>query len=109
MKQQAWRLWNNGKALEFLDPILMETCPIEEVLRCMHIGLLCVQEDPADRPTMSTVVVLLESKLVEIPQPREPAIFMGRRANQIDPSSTSNARGNEITVSSIYFTAVRTL
>ena len=38
----------------------------------MHIGLLCVQQDPDDRPTMSDVVVLLGSESMALPQPRQP-------------------------------------
>ncbi|GMN49796.1 hypothetical protein TIFTF001_018967 [Ficus carica] len=58
----AWQLWKEGKELEFVDPVLIESSsrPTEEIIRCIHIGLLCVQEDPADRPTMSAVVVLLK-------------------------------------------------
>ncbi|KAL6332162.1 hypothetical protein AAG906_001876 [Vitis piasezkii] len=59
----AWRLWNEGKELEFVDSLLTESCPAEEILRCVHIGLLCVQEDPADRPTMSMAHFLIRSKL----------------------------------------------
>ncbi|KAL5578970.1 hypothetical protein UlMin_011412, partial [Ulmus minor] len=49
----AWRLWKEGKELEFVDPLLMECREREEVVRCIHIGLLFVQEDPSDRPNTS--------------------------------------------------------
>ena len=32
--------------MELIDPVVREYCPITEVMRCRHIGLLCVQEDP---------------------------------------------------------------
>ncbi|XP_030491310.2 cysteine-rich receptor-like protein kinase 15 isoform X1 [Cannabis sativa] len=60
----AWQLWREGKEVEFVDPLMMESSPTEDIIRCMHIGLLCVQEDPNDRPTMSSVVVLLGSGTV---------------------------------------------
>ncbi|XP_020541019.2 cysteine-rich receptor-like protein kinase 15 [Jatropha curcas] len=74
----AWRLWNEGKEAEFIDPLLIERSPREELIRCMHIGLLCVQQDPEDRPTMSSVVVLLESEPVVLPEPKKPAFSVGR-------------------------------
>ncbi|KAJ9689594.1 hypothetical protein PVL29_012340 [Vitis rotundifolia] len=73
----AWKLWNEGKGLEFVHPLLTESCPTEVVLRCIHIGLLCVQENPADRPTMSSVVVLLESKSMALPEPKQPPFSVG--------------------------------
>ncbi|KAJ6935252.1 hypothetical protein NC652_010303 [Populus alba x Populus x berolinensis] len=69
----AWRLWIEGKAMEFVDPLLVERGPAEGILRCMHIGLLCVQKDPADRPTMSFVDLALASDPIALPQPQQPA------------------------------------
>ncbi|KAG6755865.1 hypothetical protein POTOM_039273 [Populus tomentosa] len=43
---QAWKLWSNGRGLELMDPMLEKSSVATEVLRCIHIGLLCVQEDP---------------------------------------------------------------
>ncbi|KAE8728657.1 Cysteine-rich receptor-like protein kinase 11 [Hibiscus syriacus] len=44
-----------------------------EVVRCVQLGLLCVQEDPADRPTMATVVLLLNSYSITLAVPEKPA------------------------------------
>ncbi|XP_056171985.1 cysteine-rich receptor-like protein kinase 10 [Syzygium oleosum] len=55
----AWILWNEGKELEFVDPFLLKSFAPADVRRTVQIGLLCVQEDPADRPLMTDVVVLL--------------------------------------------------
>ncbi|CAL5408457.1 unnamed protein product [Camellia sinensis] len=96
----AWRLWNEGKELEFLDPLLAGSCPVTEVVRCIHIGLLCVQEDPADRPNMSPVVVLLGSESATLPQPRQPAVSVGRIAH-MKSSSTTDPSANQDTISSI--------
>ncbi|KAM4101967.1 hypothetical protein ACB094_05G186600 [Castanea mollissima] len=83
----AWRLWNDGKGLEFIDQTIVDTCPISEVLRLIHIALLCVQEDPNDRPTMSMVVLMLSSKLINLPQPSAPP-FTVSRFIMFDQSST---------------------
>ncbi|KAK9089621.1 hypothetical protein Scep_028703 [Stephania cephalantha] len=74
----AWHQWNEGKGMHFVDPTLTETCSTREVLRCIHIGLLCVQKEADDRPTMSTVLVALGSEQIDLPQPAEPAFFIGR-------------------------------
>jgi hypothetical protein len=47
-----------------------------EIMRCIHIGLLCVQENVADRPTMASVVLMLNSYSITLPVPLEPAFFM---------------------------------
>lgn len=97
---QAWRLWNEGNELELVDSLLTESCPAEEILRCVHIGLLCVQGDPTDRPTISSVVVLVESKSVSLPEPKQPAFSVGRGV-QFDQSPSSNPSTNHLTVSGI--------
>ena len=97
---QAWRLWKEGKGLEFIDPLLMEFGQTIEVLKCMHMGLLCVQEDPEDRPTMTFVVVLLGNESVPLPKPKHPAVAISR-VIQIDQLSAANPSVNELTLSNV--------
>ncbi|KAM3701571.1 hypothetical protein ACJW31_05G183900 [Castanea mollissima] len=67
-----------GKALELImDPLLIGSFNRDEFLRYVHIGLLCVQEDACDRPTMSAMVVMLKSETVTLSQPERPAFSMG--------------------------------
>ena len=73
--------------MEIVDPLLMESCQTSEVQRCIQIGLLCVQEDPTDRPTMSTVVALLGRESMELPPPRQPVLSVGK----VVPSGQSSA------------------
>ncbi|KAF9614553.1 hypothetical protein IFM89_019300 [Coptis chinensis] len=72
----GWRQWQEGNALELIDPTLTECYSRNEVMRCIHIGLLCVQEDVARRPTMASVVLMLNSYSVTIPIPTAPAFFV---------------------------------
>ncbi|KAG6573212.1 Cysteine-rich receptor-like protein kinase 25, partial [Cucurbita argyrosperma subsp. sororia] len=76
MLTYAWKLWKNGTSLELLDPILRDNYSRNEVLRCIHIALLCVQEDPSRRPSMTSIVLMLNSYSTTLPLPREPASFM---------------------------------
>ncbi|GLU14530.1 hypothetical protein SLE2022_310920 [Rubroshorea leprosula] len=71
----AWQLWNDDRSLELIDPTLEEISPHDQILRCMHIGLLCVQDHAVDRPTMSDVVSMLSNEAMLLPKPKEPAFF----------------------------------
>ncbi|XP_010273261.1 PREDICTED: G-type lectin S-receptor-like serine/threonine-protein kinase At4g03230 isoform X2 [Nelumbo nucifera] len=51
----AWKLWKEGKMLALTDKSLCESCNAFEVTKCIHVALLCVQEEADDRPTMSNV------------------------------------------------------
>ncbi|KAM0871502.1 hypothetical protein ACQ4PT_039346 [Festuca glaucescens] len=71
----AWRLWEDGKAIQLVDSSIIENCPLHEVLRCIHVGLLCIQDRPSDRPFMSSVMFMLENESALLPAPREPLYF----------------------------------
>ncbi|KAG8640691.1 G-type lectin S-receptor-like serine/threonine-protein kinase At4g03230 isoform X1 [Manihot esculenta] len=90
----AWNLWKEEKALDLLDPILRKTCNANELFKCLNVGLLCVQEDPFDRPTMSSVLLMLGSENTSIPGPKQPA-FVVRRC----PSSRASSSGKPETCS----------
>ncbi|KAH7662218.1 Non-specific serine/threonine protein kinase protein [Dioscorea alata] len=71
-----WHHWNEGTALQLKDPNLGDDCQAEQVLRCINIGLLCVQEDPNERPNMVSVVLMLNSYL-PLPSPSRPVLVGG--------------------------------
>ena len=52
-----------------------------KVARYVNIGLLCVQDSPADRPTMSDVVSMIGNDSISLPSPKPPA-FLNVRGNQ---------------------------
>nr|GMD30072.1 G-type lectin S-receptor-like serine/threonine-protein kinase At4g03230 [Ipomoea batatas] len=98
----AWKFWMEEKALDMMDPILLSSCNQSEVLKCINMGLLCVQEDPNDRPTMSNVVIMLVTESMSLPQPKQPA-YVARRRVEDTPSSSSSKKSthsnNEFTAS----------
>ncbi|KAK6264896.1 hypothetical protein SCA6_020330 [Theobroma cacao] len=99
----AWKLWSKGQGMELIDQLLVQSCVAAEVLKCIHIGLLCVQEDPADRPRMTSVIVMLESETITLPQPAEPAFSVGRVvAEPTEPTSNDRICSvNEVTISNL--------
>ncbi|XXG69356.1 hypothetical protein AAC387_Pa06g2245 [Persea americana] len=99
----AWRLWCDEQVMELIDPILIDSCPMDEVLRFVHIGLLCIQEDATDRPTMASVVVMLGSTSMTLPHPTEPPLYVGKRAAASEQSSSNpkTSSNNEVTISEV--------
>jgi hypothetical protein len=81
---QAWRLWKDGEILEFMDQSIADTSNAAEVLKCIQIGLLCVQEQPKRRPTMSAVTAMLTCENPMLPEPCEPAFSTGRNRGDDD-------------------------
>ncbi|KXG28852.1 hypothetical protein SORBI_3005G175200 [Sorghum bicolor] len=60
----VWKHWVEGTIAQIADPSLGRHYPMAEVLKCINIGLLCVQQSPTDRPSMSAIVVMLSSDTV---------------------------------------------
>ena len=64
-------MWREGRASELMDEkIGNNSRSASEVLRCIQISLLCVQQRPEDRPTMSSVVQMLGSSEAPCPSLR---------------------------------------
>ncbi|TKY66608.1 G-type lectin S-receptor serine/threonine-protein kinase [Spatholobus suberectus] len=72
----AWRLWTEDRPLELIGKHLHERCNFSEVLRCIHVGLLCVQQKQGDRPDMSSVILMLNGEKL-LPQPKAPGFYTG--------------------------------
>lgn len=86
---QIWSLWKEGKGSELVDGSIGHSCSLAEVLRCITVGLLCVQERPEDRPTMSSVVIMLSSD-GELPQPQQPGFVVARAPPETGSSTTNH-------------------
>ncbi|KAH9792863.1 G-type lectin S-receptor-like serine/threonine-protein kinase [Citrus sinensis] len=93
----AWKLWQEGKALDMMDQKLHASSKPNEILKCINVGLLCVQEDPNDRPTMSDVVIMLGSEAMNLATPRRPAFVIRRGSSSSASSSNKPESNNELT------------
>ncbi|XP_019171528.1 PREDICTED: cysteine-rich receptor-like protein kinase 10 isoform X1 [Ipomoea nil] len=96
----AWNMWNEGRGLELMDPLLKNCCCGDEFLRFMQIGLLCVQEDPFDRPNMASVGFMLEGESYALSQPKRPAFCVGRFTDHYESFYTDRTE-NGLTVSAV--------
>ncbi|KAL2475496.1 G-type lectin S-receptor-like serine/threonine-protein kinase [Abeliophyllum distichum] len=68
----SWKLWNEDNGSAFIDQTIYKAESQGEMVRCIHIALLCVQEFPKDRPTISTVLAMLSREIVDLPVPEQP-------------------------------------
>ncbi|XP_050288779.1 cysteine-rich receptor-like protein kinase 44 isoform X1 [Quercus robur] len=82
----AWTNWRNMTASNIIDPTL-GVGSTTEIIRCIHIGLLCVQENAADRLTMASVVLMLNSNSITLSVPSRPAFFIH---SNVEPDSQSD-------------------
>ncbi|RXH89873.1 hypothetical protein DVH24_032230 [Malus domestica] len=85
----AWDLWKDGRGMEVIDESVRETCRLDEALKCIHVGFLCVQEAPADRPTMSLVIRMLQgNESTSLPPFKEPAFSTHKNSSPVCSSQT---------------------
>ncbi|XP_030954774.1 receptor-like serine/threonine-protein kinase SD1-6 [Quercus lobata] len=78
----AYELWKEGRGFEFIDPSLDDSCSYYKLLRCMQVALLCVQENPVDRPSMLEVSSMLKNETGAINNPKKPAFSIQRDENE---------------------------
>ncbi|KAK9089572.1 hypothetical protein Scep_028654 [Stephania cephalantha] len=87
--KHAWELWRGGRPLELVDHCAMGTSfPQQEVVKFIQVGILCVQEQANDRPTMSSATFMLSNETT-IPNPKQPAFILTRNSNRSNSSSVS--------------------
>ncbi|KAJ9566305.1 hypothetical protein OSB04_002271 [Centaurea solstitialis] len=99
----TWTLWKEGKALKLVDESVRGKFFEDEALRCIQIGLLCVQEQKEDRPCMSKVLLMLNSEIAQPPQPKYPGFFIGKTNIEAESSNKQCdlATINEVTITMI--------
>ncbi|CAI8583414.1 unnamed protein product [Vicia faba] len=89
----AWRSWKEGRATNIIDPSLNNISQ-NEIMRYLHIGLLCLQEDVEDRPTMASVALMLNSHSLTLSIPSKPAYFYGSETRSLQNMQTRDENPN---------------
>ncbi|CAA2979585.1 Putative cysteine-rich receptor-like protein kinase 33 [Olea europaea subsp. europaea] len=74
----VYRLYKQGRILETVDHTLSLSTVPDKIAMCIQLGLLCTQADPALRPNMHQVVLILSKKPSTLEEPTEPG-FPGSR------------------------------
>ncbi|KAK4485118.1 hypothetical protein RD792_007728, partial [Penstemon davidsonii] len=108
--RSAWKNWREGTEANFIDHMMRGDLDIrKDILRCIHIGLLCVQENTADRPTMALVIQMLNSLSMTLPVPLEPVpIYIQEYnaregdSNTLAESEVANSCQNDVSISDLY-------
>ncbi|XBI87693.1 hypothetical protein VPH35_025740 [Triticum aestivum] len=84
----VWQLWKDKKLAEFIDPRARDDADVSKtkaIKRCIHIALLCIEVNPAHRPTVSYILRMLSDKKLKLPMPRQPN---GIKEDNLDISDT---------------------
>ncbi|XP_044488839.1 cysteine-rich receptor-like protein kinase 10 [Mangifera indica] len=99
----AYELWNHGKAMEFMDETLDDTSLSCKLTRCLHIALLCVQENPMDRPSMLEVFFMLKTEMSDMMIPKRPAFSKQNESTVVHLKGHSGSPSsiNDVTVSNV--------
>jgi hypothetical protein len=95
-------LWREGRHSELIDECLGDSCTFSEALRCLHVGLLCVQQHPEERPNMLSVVTMLSSDN-SLPEPKEPGFYVKKSLSSADSSwsKQKSSSTNYISITSL--------
>nr|GMC83233.1 cysteine-rich receptor-like protein kinase 10 [Ipomoea batatas] len=90
----AWTHWKGGSASNVIDPMLSGIkSPVDEITKCIHIALLCVQESVADRPKMIEVLQMLNKLSIRLPEPLDPGLFIrGSISSEASSQFTKNVK-----------------
>lgn len=67
---------------------MVDSLSVSEVVKCVQVGLLCVQQRAEDRPEMSSVLLMLDSVSIMLPQPTQPGFFTGRSCETTEYGGT---------------------
>ncbi|KAF2928235.1 cysteine-rich receptor-like protein kinase 44 isoform X3 [Oryza sativa Japonica Group] len=102
--RDAWHMWRDGRLHELVDPALCDEYESPVIMRCTQVALLCAQEDPTERPTMTDVTRVLNSQSILLSDPKKPteltdggastdrpSTYIGQSSKTIDITITSSA------------------
>ncbi|KAL9172221.1 hypothetical protein ABFS82_03G031100 [Erythranthe guttata] len=107
----AWRSRRDGTTEDMIDPILRETYGSQpDMMKCIHIALLCVQENGVERPTMASVVLMLNSSSIALPMPLKPGFYFSGNEIRDETDSPSrrqlaqcgNVSNNDCSITNLY-------
>ncbi|KAL6544754.1 hypothetical protein OROMI_023616 [Orobanche minor] len=69
-----------------------------EIVRYIHIALLCVQEFPKDRPAVQTVLSMISREIGSLPLPKQPLFAEKWNDCHARPTSETECSVNGLTI-----------
>lgn len=89
--------------MDLVDPSIRDSCSQSQVLKCIHVGMLCVQDSTMYRPDMANVVLMLESQTPTLQTPRQPTFTSMRNSVDVDLSLEAHdtVSSNDVTVTMV--------
>ncbi|XP_057822161.2 cysteine-rich receptor-like protein kinase 44 [Cryptomeria japonica] len=74
--ERVWRSYIGGDIVDVIDNAIVESFSSKQVSRCMHVALLCTQEDASLRPPMPIVFAMLSNPdVANLPYPTTHTYF----------------------------------
>ncbi|KAL6553222.1 hypothetical protein OROGR_007064 [Orobanche gracilis] len=94
----AWKLWSEGNSMVFADRTVENSDFEAEIVRYIHIALLCVQEFPKDRPAVQTVLSMISREIGSLPLPKQPLFAEKWNHYNAPPTSETGCSINGLTI-----------
>ncbi|KAJ0264206.1 G-type lectin S-receptor-like serine/threonine-protein kinase CES101 [Hirschfeldia incana] len=100
----AWNLFKENRIREVIDQSLGDSAVDNpQVLRCVQVALLCVQQNAEDRPSMLDVVSMIYGEGNNtLSSPKEPAFYDGPRRSspqmEMETQEPENVSANSVTI-----------
>ncbi|CAA2998085.1 G-type lectin S-receptor-like serine threonine-kinase At1g11330 [Olea europaea subsp. europaea] len=101
--EYAWELWSNDAAIEVMDPMLTSSCSRRDQLkRCIHVGLLCLENRAIDRRTIEDVISMLKNDMMLLPMPNYPAfVTINSTIYELENGKSEKFLANGLSMSAI--------
>lgn len=111
--ERMWRCYEQGDLIQMVDASMGGEFDVDEACKFLKIGLLCTQEMPKDRPSMSEVVKMLTGETdldddLKISRPGLISELMNLRGRKQNPSSgvSSTSQNTSISYATMTFTSI---
>ncbi|WMV16219.1 hypothetical protein MTR67_009604 [Solanum verrucosum] len=103
----AWLNWREETVSNLIDPMLRGSSgPIGDIIRYIHIALLCIQETVANRPNMGEVLLMLSSRSLSLPVPHNEVnpqiLHFGDANSTISENKSICSSGNQDLITELH-------
>ncbi|KAK9706608.1 hypothetical protein RND81_07G138600 [Saponaria officinalis] len=99
----VWKQWSEDNVFSLIDPEIAYEGLEAEILKCIHVGLLCVQKYAEDRPDVSSVISMLTAlTTAHFRQPKQPGFTRLLRISASTSSQSHHTSSkNELSITNI--------